>query len=115
MGSIEVYDYNQQKWIPHVPDPEKLYQHFKDMRDGYVVPDHRGRYRIGSGAINRRLAEEAEKQRPIVNMVTPVAQAVEMAKSEVDREKQRVSGKKRKRTEPPRKRKRHMHDSELSL
>ena len=87
MGSIEVYDYQQQKWVPYVPDPEAWYQHFKDLRDGYVQPDHKGRYIVGSGAKHRKL-KEMEK-RPVVNLVTPVAQANEIAKSEVDREKQR--------------------------
>ena len=84
MGSIEVYDYKQQKWVPYVPDPEKWYQHFKDLRDGYVKPDHKGRYIVGSGAINRKL-KELEKQQPQVNLVTPVAQATEIARSEVER------------------------------
>ena len=103
MGSIEVYDHTQQKWVPYIDDSEKWYQHFKDLRDGYVTPDHRGRYIIGSGNSRRRLVtletklKETEKklketeeklqnaQRPVVNMVSPVAQAVEMAKSEVKR------------------------------
>ncbi len=40
MGSIEVYDYHIQQWVPYVADPEKWYQHFKYLRDGYVRPDH---------------------------------------------------------------------------
>ena len=28
MGTREVYDYQQQKWIPYVSDPDKWYQHF---------------------------------------------------------------------------------------
>ena len=90
MGSIEVYDYKQQKWVPYVPDPEKWYQHFKDLRDGYVKPDYKGRYIVGSGAPYRKLKEmekqqQQEQQQVEVNLVTPVAQATEIARSEVER------------------------------
>lgn len=101
MGSIEVYDHKQQKWVPYVPDPEKWYQHFKDLRDGYVRPDQKGRYIVGSGNQRRRLetleaklkateeklkmAEAKLQQHPSVNFVSPVAQALEMAKSDVQR------------------------------
>ena len=40
MGSIEVYDAKQEKWVTYVPDYNAWYQHFKDLRDGYVQPDH---------------------------------------------------------------------------
>ena len=83
MGSIEVYDYKQQKWVPYVSDPEKWYQHFKDLRDGYVKPDHRGRYIVGSGKHLRKVTEM--KQTPQVKLVSPVAQATEIAMSEVNR------------------------------
>ena len=60
------------------------------------------------------------EKRPVVNLVTPVAQANEIAKSEVDREKQRkkAGGKKRKNeTVPLVKPKRHrtIHDDALSI
>ena len=38
MGSIEVYDAKQEKWVPYVPDYNAWYQHVKDLRDGYVQP-----------------------------------------------------------------------------
>ena len=90
MGSVEVYDYKRQEWVPYVPDYEKWYQHFKDLRDGYVRPDHLGRYIVGSGYKQRRMKEE-EENRPVVQLVTPVAQALEMAKSDLQREKGRKS------------------------
>ena len=91
MGSVEVYDYQQQKWVPYVGDPEEWYQHFKDLRDGYVQPDHRGRYIVGSGSKYRK------QQQPTVNLVTPVAQANAIAQSEVEREKQRKKAETQKR------------------
>ena len=101
MGSIEVYDAKQEKWAPFVPDYDEWYQHFKDLRDGYVQPDHMGRYVVGSGKRNRKLKEmevrgkEAHEkeialsnlQTPVVNQITPMAQALEMAKSEIQRKK----------------------------
>ena len=57
MGSIEVYDAKQEKWVPYVPDYNAWYQHFKDLRDGYVQPDHMGRYVVGSGKKHRKLKE----------------------------------------------------------
>ena len=98
MGSIEVYDAKQEKWVPFVPDYDEWYQHFKDLRDGYVQPDHMGRFVVGTGKRNRQFKEmEAkqkeiemlEKQRHVVNQVTPVAQAIELAKSELARERKK--------------------------
>lgn len=107
MGSIEVYDVKLQKWVPYIPDYDKWYQHFKDLSEGYVQPDHMGRYIVGSGSRNRLLKEmEAqqrqkeieiqERQKPVVKLVSPVAQAVEMAKSEMERERKKEEGGKRK-------------------
>lgn len=78
MGSLEVFDYKQQKWVPLNPDPEEAYRHFKDLRDGLVFPDHKGRYFIGSGK-NRRSSA------PVVNLVSPVVVGTEIARSEVAR------------------------------
>ena len=95
MGSIEVYDVKLQKWVPYIPDYNKWYQHFKDLSDGYVQPDHLGRYVVGVGERNRQLKET---ERPVVKLVTPVAQAVEMAKSEIERKKEGGSKKRKKET-----------------
>ena len=62
MGTREVYDYEQQKWVPYVSDPDKWYQHLLDMRDGLVEPDYIGRYIVGSGEKHRRLKEMEAKQ-----------------------------------------------------
>ena len=57
MGSIEVYDAKQEKWVPYVPSYDEWYQHFKDLNDGYVQPDHIRRYVVGTGKRNRKLKE----------------------------------------------------------
>ena len=105
MGTIEVYDAKQEKWVPFVPDYDEWYQHFKDLRYGYVQPDHMGRYVVGTGKRNRKLKEmEAREkeacekeialsnlQRPLVNQITPVAQALAIAESEIQRKKRRIN------------------------
>ena len=97
MGTREVYDYEQQKWVPYVSDPDKWYQHLLDMRDGLVELDYLGCYIVGSGEKHRRLkemeAKQIENQRPVVNLVSPVAQATEMARSEVKREREMAKSK----------------------
>ena len=108
MGTREVYDYEQQKWVPYVSDPDKWFQHLLDIRDGLVEPDHMRRYIVGSGEKHRRIkemeAKQMEKQRPVVNYVSPVAQATEMARSEIKRERKKEKGRKKAEI-PPLKRK----------
>ena len=83
MGTRLIYDYQQQKWIPYVSDPDKWFQHLLDVRDGYAERDSQGHYIVGSGRKYRELKEMRQKENPVVNLVTPVAQALEMAKSEL--------------------------------
>ena len=83
MGTRLVYDYQQQKWILYVLDPDKWYKHLLDVRDGYVERYSQGRNMLGSGRKCRELKEMRQKEKPVVNLVTPVAQALEMAKSEL--------------------------------
>ena len=44
-----------------------------------------GHYIVGSGQKYREVIEMRQKEKPVVNLVTPVAQALEMAKSELKR------------------------------
>ena len=78
-----VYDYQRRKWVESNPDPDEIYQHLKDVRDGLVKPDYRGRYVIGSG--RKRTASE---QPHSVKLVTPVAKATERVISELKRKKE---------------------------
>ena len=57
-----------------------------------------GRYIVGTGKRNRQLKEMEAKQKeiemlvkqtPVVNQITPVAQAIEIAKSEIERERKK--------------------------
>ena len=82
MGTRLIYDYQQQKWIPYVSVPDKWYQPLLDVRDGYAERDSQGLYIVGSGRKYRELKEMRQKEKPVVNLV---AQALEMAKSELKR------------------------------
>ena len=61
-----------------------------------MQPDHTDRFVVGVGEGNRKLKEV---EIPVVNLVSPVAQAVEMVKSKMEREsKMRWSYKRKKET-----------------
>ena len=64
MGTRLVYDYQQQKWIPYVSDPDKWYQHLLDVRDGYAERDSQGHYIVGCGRKYRELKEMRQKENP---------------------------------------------------
>lgn len=85
MGSVEVYDYKKMQWVPYIPNIDKWVRHFEDISAGRVRPDYKGRYIVGSGSHNRTVPPSQE-HKPTVKLVTPVAQAVEMARSELERE-----------------------------
>ena len=63
IGTREVYNYQQQKWILYVLDPNKLYQHLLDVRDGYVECDSQGRFMVGSRRKYRELKEMRQKKK----------------------------------------------------
>jgi hypothetical protein len=42
MGSIEIYDHKNKRWVPYVPDYKKWEQHFTDVSEGRARADHRG-------------------------------------------------------------------------
>ena len=100
MGSIEIYDAARGKWVPYVPDFKKWEQHFVDISEGRVRPDHKGRYIVGSGSRNRAPPKKDDDQIK-VELVTPVAHAVEMAKSELERESEFIRGSKRSSDDQP--------------
>ena len=79
---------NNKKWVLYIWDSDKWYQHLLDVRDGYEIRDRQGRYMVGSGHKYRALKEMRQKGNPAVNLVTPVAQALKMAKSELKRKRE---------------------------
>ena len=88
MSTRLVYNYQQQKWILYVSDPESCYQQSLDVIDGYAERYSQGRYVMGSGQKYRELKEMRQKEKPAVNLVTPVAQALVMAKSDLKRKRE---------------------------
>ena len=101
MGTREVYDINLQKWVPYVTDPDKWYQYLLDLRESNVEAHNHDRYIVDSGGkhgqlkdIETQQKEMHENQRPVVNLVMPVAQATEMAKSQIKRDREMAARKK---------------------
>ena len=94
MGSIQVYDTNLHKWVPYVQDVDKWVRHFEDIQAGRVRPDHKGRYIVGRESRTKQETNHPERNADLlkVNLVTPVAQAIEMAKSELKREGKSIRG-----------------------
>ena len=95
MGSVERYDFKQQKWVPYQSTPEDVRRYFKKMDALREEKKH------GHGDMARKLRDTEEKLKkaekqlaetkaqlkrkaPIVRQVTPVAQAIEIAKSQVN-------------------------------
>jgi hypothetical protein len=74
---------NSVKWVPYVPHYEKLIQHFKDTSEERASPNHMGRYIVGTRSKNRNSTTPSVPPPVKVNLVTPVSQADEMAKSQL--------------------------------
>ena len=90
MGSIETYNQKTKEWVPYLPDYKKWMEHFADLSQGRVRPDHKGRFIVGSGS---------KTDIPQLELVTLVAQTLEMANSELRRKGGKViRGKKRRRS-----------------
>ena len=89
MNTRLVYHYNMQRWVPYVSDPKAWYRHLLYLRDGYGEHDSQGRYRKKQKEI---------QPHSVVNLVTAVAQALEMAKLEIKMETrgERMTGGERK-------------------
>ena len=91
MGSIEVFDYQQMKWVPYVPQPDKADRYYEHARQSieksWQGTNSRMAQQLKEATDNLRAAEEKLKRMnertPKVKLVTPVAQAIEMAKSEI--------------------------------
>jgi predicted nucleotide-binding protein (sugar kinase/HSP70/actin superfamily) len=104
MGSVEVYDYQQMKWVPYVSTPEDAdiyYQRMRDRIDPHVrstisktLRDTEDKLKETENKLKRM-----EERTPAVNQVTDVAGAIERAQSEVKRE--RKKGRERKKVTLP--------------
>jgi hypothetical protein len=63
---------------PYVPDLDMWRKHFVDMAKGLVHPNVNGRYRVGQEQSGGKKSDNLQ-----IKMVTPVAQAIKLAKSEL--------------------------------
>ena len=82
---MEIYDVNKRTWVPYVQDSKKWEKHFIDVFKRRVTPDRKGPYTTGSSSSTYRDHFKVE-------LVTPQAQGLEMAKSELKRLKESASG-----------------------
>ncbi|OWF47766.1 hypothetical protein KP79_PYT06224 [Mizuhopecten yessoensis] len=80
MVVTEMFDFKQLRWVSYVPEYDKSMRHVEDMAEGRAKAYHKGRYVVGSGSNHRKTTDT-----PNIKMVTPVAQAVEMARAELRR------------------------------
>ena len=75
--------------MTYVPDIEKWKKHFRDQAMGKTRPNAHGYYVVGD--VQKGGEDDAMKQR--IRVVTPVAQAVELAKSELNDSEELFRGK----------------------
>ena len=95
MGSREIYDYKLQKWVPYVStleDVKRRFEEFEQRNKGY--PEMTMKVSQLETKLNekeekiRHLEEQLNLKVPIVKQVTPIAQAIEIAQSEIQRKKE---------------------------
>jgi hypothetical protein len=67
--------------LPYDPYIEKWRKHFVDMAHGKIKPDHMGRYIVAP--LPHDYVKESKEPQVEIQMVTPVAAAIERAKSEL--------------------------------
>ena len=109
MGSIEVYDYQQMKWVPHVPKSNAADRNYEGRNEKDASEMH-GR----DSTLVRQLREtegklkeaedklmRIEERAPKVKQVTDVAEAIERAQSEVKRERKKERTQQRKKPSLP--------------
>ena len=80
MGSIEVFDYQQMKWVPYVPPPDKAEQYYTQIRDAIGKTSHSSESvlarQLRETSDKLRVAEEKLKRKdeqiPTTKQVTPV-------------------------------------------
>ena len=101
MGSIEVFDCQQGKWVPYISTPEEVDRYYQAMlaqNEGKKKPgvlESKLRHMEDQLKETQQKLNHAENQlkhSPQVTQVTPVAQAIEMAESQLRRERKKGKG-----------------------
>ena len=89
MGSIEVFDYKQMKWVPYLPPPDQAERYYQRLVASLDTQSHPSTVATKLKETEDKLKEaenklkRLEEREPIVKQVTPVSQAIERAKSEI--------------------------------
>ena len=97
MGSVEIYDYKQMKWVPYVPPPDQAERYYRRLVASLETESHSSTIATKLKDTEDKLkeAEHKLKQRdektPKVKQVTQVAEAIERAKSELKRDRKKGS------------------------
>ena len=98
MGSIEVYDYQQMKWVPYIPQPDKADRYYKHTTDKiekeWQKSDSLTAQQLRETTEKLRAAEEQlkrmDERTPEVKQVTDVAEAIKRAEDDVRRERKKA-------------------------
>ena len=97
MGSVEIYDYKQMKWVPYVPPPDQAERYYRRLVASLETESHSSTIATKLKDTEDKLkeAEHKLKQRdekpPEVKQVTQVAEAIDRAQSELKRDRKKGS------------------------
>ena len=97
MGSIEVYDYKQMKWVPYVPHPDQAERYYQRLVASLDTQSHPSTIATKLKDTEDKLKEaehklkRREEKQPEVKQVTQVAEAIERARSEQKRDRKKIS------------------------
>lgn len=85
MGSIEVFDYQRREWVPYLPNSSAPADSVKELQEKLAA------------------AEQKLKQMevPEVKQVTPVAEAMERAQSQLQHQRKKGTANQRKKVKAP--------------
>ena len=108
MGSIEVYDYQQMKWVPYVPSPDSAERYYQRLKDSVDAQTPNSTMASQLRDTKEKLKETEDKLKrmedrmPEVKQVTDVAEAIERAQSDMKRQRKkgRVPQQRKKSTVP---------------
>ena len=97
MGSVEIYDYKQMKWVPYVPPPDQAERYYRRLVASLETESHSSTIATKLKDTEDKLKEaehklkQREEKTPEVKQVTQVAEAIERAQSELKRDRKKGS------------------------
>ena len=84
MGSIEVFDYVQRKWVPYIPPPDNAERIYQEIKADIDKHNKQNSYLTDREPVQKR-EDWVPQPKPKVVQVTAISQAYERAKSEQKR------------------------------